>query len=100
MQSPSNSFSPDRWELVIEDEVIDLPCVPILHHPVPLADSTRSILTQQTEEIKELNLQIEDLTAEISKLTQGRWRRFVLRLQVRRHGAYLMQLARRWRKKK
>ena len=100
MQSPSSSSSPDRWELVIEDEVIDLPCVPVHQNPVPLADSTRSILTQQTEEIKERNLQIEDLTAEISKLTQARWRRFVLRLLVRRHGAYLMLLAKGWRKKK
>ena len=100
MQSPSNSSSPDRWELVIEDEVIDLPCAPVHQNLVPLADSTRSILTQQTEEIKERNLQIEDLTAEISTLTQARWRRFVLRLLVRRHGAYLMLLAKGWRKKK
>ena len=100
MQSPSSASSPDRWELVIEDEVIDLPCVPIPPLPVPLADSTRSIPTQLTEEIKERNLQIEDLTAEISKLTQARWRRFVLRLLVRRHGAYLMLLAKGWRKKK
>ena len=41
-----------------------------------------------------------EATAEISKLTQARWRRFVLRLLVRRHGAYLMLLAKGWRKKK
>ena len=99
MLSRSTSSSPERWELVTEEEVI-LPSAPVHQNPAPLADSTTSILSQQTEEIKELNLQIEDLTADISKLTQGRWRRFVLRLQVRRHGAYLMQLAKGWRKKK
>jgi len=90
MQSPSNSSSPDRWELVIEEEVIDLPCAPVHQNPAPLADSTTSILPHQTE----------DLTAEILKITQARWRRFVLRLLVRRHGAYLMLLAKGWRKAK
>ena len=72
MQSLSNSSSPDRWELVIEEEVIDLPCAPVHQNPAPL----------------------------ILKITQARWRRFVLRLLVRRHGAYLMLLAKGWRKAK
>ena len=81
MQSPSNSSSPDRWELVIEDEVIDLPCAPSSHQ-IPAAIATQIV-------------NVLPLT-----LPETRWRRLVLRLQVRRHGAYLMLLAKGWRKKK
>ena len=79
MQSPSNSSSLDRWELVIEDEVIDLPRVPSLHR-IPAALATQIV-------------NFLPLT-----LSETRWRRLVLRLQVRRHGAYLMHLAKGWRK--
>ncbi|MDA8583895.1 hypothetical protein N9L68_06660 [bacterium] len=58
MPTSSLDFSPDRWELVAEEEWPQPPYT----------------------------------------LRETRWRWLVLRVQVRRHAAYLMQLAKVWRK--